>query len=387
MKKGGVEMENLKRKPNKYRNMFMLFVFISIFMFSGCSFEKKGQNIEKQKNELHNESSEEDFKINSLDILEGEFEKAIGWLDNETIVYIANVQQASNVYKYHLPTGRSTLLYKSNLPIITVYISPSRERMLIHSSGSSNEGVLTILTAEGDELVSQSIESFELAFEWNPYNENLLLVSSFTEQWDFQSYILNIEEKELSKIQLQEPFASWLSEDEFIYLDWEKDHSSLLAPLKKVRYKSGEIETIMTDLYHVKAFKDNIMTIGLSKEQAEKAVYSFFSPDLKIRSSVNVPLLSTYSDWLVPYFDMNPEHKLFYTFRPRASGNADTYKEGFDFISFDIETGEETVILENGENEPVSCSPNGKLCLYGYQLEKIIHIRKKNVFSLLETGS
>ncbi|WP_034645395.1 hypothetical protein [Bacillus methanolicus] len=381
-------MKSLQKKTIRNKSVFLLIVFISIFTIFGCSFEsnKEKQNDIKQTDNLPKETPEGGYDIIPLEIPEGEFDKAIGWLDNKTIVYISTVQQGSNVYKYHLPTGRSTLLYKSDSPIVTVYISPSRERILIHSSLSSYEGMIKILTEEGEELVSETIKSYELAFEWNPYNENFLLVSSFTEEWDFHTYILNIEDKELSEFQLAEPFASWLTEDELIYLDWDADHPSLLAPLKKVKYGNRKIEIIMTDLFQAKAFKDNIMTIRLSHESDNMGVYDFYSNELKLSSSFSVPLLSSYSDWLVPYFEFHPENKRFYTFRPRSSGGADTYTGGFEFIYFDIETGKETIILENGENEPVSCSPEGTLCLYGYQLEKFIDVKNSLVFSILKNG-
>ncbi|MDE3839589.1 hypothetical protein C0966_09495 [Bacillus methanolicus] len=381
-------MKSLQRKTIRYRSVLLLIVFISILTLFGCSSEKKEnkQNAVKPSNNLPKETREGGFDIIPLEIPEGEFDRAIGWLDNKTIVYISNIQQGSNVYKYHLPTGRSTLLYKSKSPIVAVYISSSRERILIHSSRSSYEGMITILTDKGEELASENIESYELAFEWNPYNENILFVSSFTEEWDFHTYILDIKDNELSEIQLAEPFASWLTEDELIYLDWNEDQPSLLAPLKKVRYQRGEIDTILTDLFLAKAFKEYIMTIGLSQDSDDKGVYAFYSNNLKLKSSATVPLLSRYSDWLVPYFDLSPELKRFYTFRPLSGGEADTYSGTFQFVSIDIETGKETIILENGENEPVSCSADGKLCLYGNHLEKIIDVRKKIVFSLLKNG-
>lgn len=387
-RKGDVEMKRLQWKIIRNRSVLLLIVFISILMLFGCSFEKKEEekNEKNQSNNLSKETPKRRFDILPLEISEGKFDRAIGWLDNKTIVYVSNVNQGSNVYKYNLFTGRSTLLYKSKYPIVEVFISPSRERILIHSSNSSYKGMITILTANGKELVSKTIKSFELAFEWNPYNENLLLVSSFTEKWDFHTYILKIQDKELSEFQLAEPFASWLTEDELIYLDWDANHSSLLAPLKKVKYGSGKIKTIMTGLIQAKAYRDNLMTIGLSQESDDNGVYTFYSNQMKLKSSIIVPLLSSYSDWLVPYFEFHPEDKLFYTFRPKASGDANTYSGGFEFISFDIETREETVILENVENEPISCSPDGALCLYGNQLEKIIDVKNHLVLSLLKNG-
>ena len=32
-------------------------------------------------------------------------------------------------------------------------------------------------------------------------------------------------------------------------------------------------------------------------------------------------------------------------------------------------------VLDNIEDEPLSCSPNGNLCLYGYRLDKIIDVK------------
>ena len=48
-----------------------------------------------------------------------------------------------------------------------------------------------------------------------------------------------------------------------------------------------------------------------------------------------------------------------------------------------VNRNEKKTIMEGLENEPLSCSPSGDVCLYGYYFEKIIDLESKIVTKII----
>lgn len=313
----------------------------------------------------------------------GQFNSVSGWLNNEEIVYITNVGLGSHVYTYNIFTGKDQLIFESESPVASVIASPSGKRLLVHTAPTSFEGIITIIDQNGKEIMSERMEAFDFAFEWNPYDEDQLLLSSFTESWDFSSYQMNLKDKKLIPMQLKEPFAGWKSKDELVYLDWGQEEALLFAPLKQRSIFSEQDKTILDKIYYMKAIKSLIMTITVPSDKINESAYTFLSSDLNKLADLNIPHLTRFSDWLIPYFDFD-ERDHFYTFAPLYSSEADTYAEGFQLLSLNIKDGEKTVVFENLENEPLSCSPNGSHCLYGFYFEKLINMDSKEIMPIIK---
>ncbi len=318
-----------------------------------------------------------------VQIEEGQFNSVSSWLNNEEIVYITNVGLGSHVYTYNIYTGKNQLIFESESPVSSVIASPSGERLLVHTVPTTFEGIITIIDRYGKEIMSERMEAFDFVFEWNPYDEDQLLLSSFTESWDFSTYQMNLKEKKLIPIPLKEPFAGWKSKDELVFLDWGQEEALLFAPLKKKFIFSEQDDTILDNVYNMKAIENLIMTITVPNDKINESAYTFLSSDLNKLTVLNIPHLTRFSDWLIPYFDFD-EKDHFYTFAPKYSSEADTYAEGFQLLSLNIENGEKTVVFEKMENEPLSCSPNGSHCLYGFYYEKLINMDSKDIMPIIK---
>ncbi|PLR85956.1 hypothetical protein CVD25_04375 [Bacillus canaveralius] len=384
-------MGKRKTTRKKYYNFIFLFcIIIFTTILSSCSQEKES--------EPHSDIEEKDIgknppaptfwdeqAITPIKIPDGAFNRVNGWIDNETVLFTTNLSQGSNVFTYNLRSGESSLLYESRSPIVDVHISPSKRQFLIHSAPSTYAGVITVLDRSGKETFSKQIESFELALEWNPYDENAILVSSFAEDWTYSTYLLNVSGGELTKVNLPEPFAHWLNKKELVFLDWDENNPGLLAPLvKKEIDKPGET-ALFENIIEVSTFKNLLITVSVNREKPDQAIYTFLSNDLKKVASISFPHLSTFSGWLVPHFDFMETARRFITFRPLSSGEADNYASGFQLVSHDLKSGDETIYFQGMDNEPISCSPDGMMCLVGYQLEKLLILNAKKVIPLTKT--
>ncbi|QCJ43462.1 hypothetical protein FAY30_16965 [Bacillus sp. S3] len=363
-------------------------LFVLTLLFVACTNKGQPNHTIPAKNERPKEPAAalgQQWKLPiSIPNGEGEFYKIAGWLSDSEIVYITNLEQTSDVFRYNLLSGKSELILKSENPIVTVQISPSRNNLLVHSSPSSYEGIVTIINLNGTELWKKSFPSYELVFEWNPYNESEVFVSKFDEDWSFQLFLLNMKNNNLTDITLPQPFVKWINEKEVAFLDWDEDNPSLFAPLTVKELENGFEKTVFPSATQFSAFRNLLMTISVNEQDQTLADYSFFDKKMKKLDTFSIPQLTKFSDWLIPYYDFNQEKEEFITFKPLRSGDFDSYSDGFQLETHNFRKGNSKLIMEGLENKPIYFSPAGDALLYGYQFEQIIDLKAKKIYDLQE---
>lgn len=373
-----------------YVSWLLLIIITSALGLSGCSqkldaslHEGAGHGLNRVK-----ESPGPSFlgaEIVPIEIGEQEeFYKSAGWLSDSEILYISNIGEGTSLlYSYNLGTGKASLLHRSEQPIITAVPSPEKKKVMIHSA-ASEEGLLTVIDLTGKELYSTSIQSYELTFEWNPFDENLLVVSAFTEDWDFSSYLLDLRDNNLKEIKLPEPFVRWISEDVLVYQKWDEDGISLDAPLRTFSLKENKTETLLEDVYQFDSQGPYLMTVKVDEEENEASgLYAFFRNGDKSVGSIEATLLTSFSGWVVPFYDLMDNGKNFIYLRATEQGEADLYEGGFDLLRYHLDSGNEEVIFTEMANEPLSCSPSGEMCLYGFQFDKVLNIETNEIIDLV----
>ena len=372
------------------RKAFFLWPLLLIFMLLivGCEKEKssisqspvnENKGVEKNPQILTIEDIKENLPI---PIEEGEFEKVYGWMDEQTIVYSTNIQNFSNVYAYNLAEGKNRLIKKVESSISSLHISPSGEYLLIRSPFSPTEMMISVIQKSGEELYSEKIEAFDVAIEWNPYNEQRVLISTFTEDWQSQSFDLSIADKKRTEIKLSNPFSYWYDENGLIYLNWNQNDVSLFANVFTKDLSSQVEKNVFSSIFHMDAFKRSIMTIKIDQDPMSEASYHFYDQELNSIGSFKTPTLTRFSDWLIPYYDYNEKKNTFISFQPMENGEVSTYNQGFQLFKYELNRNEKKSIMEGLENEPLSCSPAGDVCLYGYYFEKLIDLESKIVIKL-----
>lgn len=370
--------------------LLLLIIVTSAFGLSGCSQELDGSLHEGAGHSLNRIKQAPGPSFLGAEIIpieigvQEEFYKSAGWLSDSEILYISNKgENASLLYSYNLGTGKETLLYRSPQPIIAAVPSPGKTKVLIHSA-ASEEGILTIIDLTGNELYSTSIESYELTFDWNSFDENLLVVSAFTEEWDFSSYLLDLRENKLEELKSPEPFVRWISKDVLVYQEWDEEGISLKAPLRSVSLKENKTETLLEDVYQFDAIGSYLMTVKVVEEEdQELGLYTFFRDGDKSVATIKAPLLTSFSGWIVPFYDLMESGKEFIYFRATEQGEADLYEGGFHLMRYHLDTSKEEVLFTEMANEPISCSPSGEICLYGFQFEKVLNIETNEIIDLV----
>ncbi|WP_160721677.1 hypothetical protein [Bacillus sp. USDA818B3_A] len=370
-----------------HRILFLLIFILSSFLLGACANNQhpERKNSKNDKNQKPAASVAVEWKL-PLTIPEdrGDFYKVIGWFTNQQIFYVTNLNQTSNLFLYNLITGKSKLIYTTENPIVNVQISPSKKYLMIHTSSSANEGMVTIIDTKGTEHLIKTFPSYDLVIEWNPYNESKLLVTKFEEDWSFQISLLDTENGNTTVLSLPQPFVQWNKEQEIAYIDWDQNSSSLTAPLIFSHLEKGTNRTAFSRVIQFAAYPNLLMTVTESDGDSDRVDYSFFDKKETKLFSFSTPQLKQFSDWLVPFYDFNGSKQQFITFQPLSSGDVDTYTEGFQLIRYDLKKGTSQLILENLDNLPISISPSGEAALLGNSYEKIIDLNEKKIYDLIK---
>lgn len=306
----------------------------------------------------------------------GEFSNSVGWLNNEEFVYVANHK---DLHIYNLKSGENRSLFESQYPVVTTLISPDRNKILIHSSPSTFEGMLSIIDIQGNEIFNKRLPSVEMVIEWNQFDTNQLMITTFKQDWSFTNYLLNLTSNQLPSVDIRKPFVKWITKEKLVFLDWSEDDLSLLSPLVQTSLNKEE-KILVEDVFHFDVVQDKVFTITIDPT-GERANYSFFNEKMKEKVSFQVPVLTNYSEWLIPYYEVHNKGT-FITFTPKESGEADSYNNSFQLMSYDLSSNNKEIILEDSDNLPFKCSPNLDYCLMGYQLESLFSLDLKKLLPL-----
>jgi hypothetical protein len=367
----------------KKNKLLLLFICACLYLLVGCQNEKQNASPPSEA-PPEKEEQLEFIKPNTID--SAGFIENVGWVNTSEIMTVREEDGNTAIYIHNLHNQKEEKIYEVTTPYVQAVLSPDKEKVFIHTAPLTYSANITIIDLKGNELFQQEIPSYELYYSWNSFNSNFLVIASFAEDWSFEVFTVDIEKKQMDKMDVAEPFLQWKAENAVIYQSWNTMDISFTAPLIAQNIFNGETETIVEESMHFKQFRNNLLSIEIENENDNLFSYKFISENGKIQSSFKLPLLSRYSDWLVPYYDMIEGEDTFLTFVAGAGGTVDSYDGNFSLRTWNLKTGKEEILLEDLSNEPLQCSKDGAYCLYGMQLEKVIDITKKKTITLLEEG-
>lgn len=340
---------------------------------------------EKDTPKPHNHAKTD---IKQLDADARDFEKVYGWLDSRTIVYSIREHGGHAVYSFNLYNGHSERLFTGEAPIVNVLIHPDSKDIFVHTSPLTYVAKVYLLDAKGNVRYSDSISSYELEYDWSPYDSSKMFITAFNEDWSYKTYLLDADKEGLKEFDSPQPFLKWSGKDRFVYQQWQDEGEGFFAPLHERTLKHGDPgKKILDRVYRFDVFSDHLlMAITVPDSDREKAVYHFLDKTYNEEGSLAVYQLSQYADWLVPSYSYIKKTGDFLFLEPKGSMEVDQYKDGFSLIKYNIGSGGKEKLLELPENQPLSCSPDGENCLYGYRLEKLLRLDSGSLFDLLKQG-
>ncbi|WP_341356591.1 hypothetical protein [Rossellomorea sp. y25] len=362
---------------NNKKVSVLICLLLSILWLSACQPE------ETQTSPSEKEKTEKKEIVAEI-LTSDSFVENIGWLSDSEILTVQNEDGQTSFYIYNLYDGSNMKIYEIPSSYVSASISPDKEKILIHSAPVSYSAQVTIIDRGGEVLFQEEdVPSYELTHSWSKFDDNALLMTSFSEDWSFQVFRIDVEKGIMDPIDVEQPFVQWHSDSSVLFQDWNTDEISVSAPLLSQNVVDGGKEMIVDSSVHFNQFDDSLLSI-FSREEEGPFTYQFITSSGEIQAEFTVDLLSRYSDWLIPYYDMIGGKGHLITFKANEPGSFDTYTGTFSLMKWDTVSGKEDVLFDDLPLEPIQCSPNGEYCLYGNQLEKVIVLTNSNIIQLLK---
>ncbi|WP_342598390.1 hypothetical protein MHB48_12540 [Psychrobacillus sp. FSL H8-0483] len=355
-------------------------LLLCLFLLQACKesnpqLENNGPNaIEKVPQTVPgNQVATPTKKIPLLKLNRSTFHSVIGWMSNDEILFILTEDGDWTVQSYNLSTETWKTIYKTETPIIQGIIHPSKEMILLHTSSNSSSAEIQLIHKNGYVVQSLSFESAEIYMDWHPTNPDLIVFSTFYDDWSYSTFVYDGSTQQLKSIEVENPFVKWYDEHRLMVFKWgdsSLDGSDLLL------YSTADGGTESTEFQHVldvQNLGDTMVYVQINETQG-KFEYHMEQPETGQYFDWNSPAVSNYSEWVVPTFSVVHPTQLI-AIRSKAAGNVDEFDDKGVLSSYSL-NGEKRL----GEivDQPIDCSPNGEVCLGGYEKENWIQLNPFN---------
>lgn len=362
------------------RSRSPVFLIVLAFLLIACESHQlpKDQKAEGQK---ENDAKEEK-KILPLTVNEDYFQHVVGWFDDDTILYINNKPNTSEMVLYNFAIGTSTTFFQSESPIIQAVPNEDREMFFIHVSPNNYEAHVIVVNRKGEVLFEWDVSSFDLFVKWNPFNTSEIFVSAFYEDWSYETYFIDVSEKDIQENVVDVPFIQWADHAKVAYIKWNNEEPELSGPLYLFDLVDGTERLIAQNVIGHVHHQSRVIYLQENPLENGNGFYKFLNlRTMQATEQFAVPLVSQYSQWLFPYYELDKKGEHFYTFIP-----LDIMEEepSFQLSKINIETGHQSQVIPELLNEPISLSPGGEYLLYGFRFEKLVKLDEKKVYDIIK---
>lgn len=295
------------------------------------------------------------------------FHSVVGWMSNDEIVFIIAEKGQWLVRSYTVSTNSWRTIYTTTTPIIQGTIHPSKEIILLHTSKDSSSAEIQFLHKNGFVLHSLSFESAEIYMDWHPTNPNLVVFSTFYEDWTYSTFVYDGSTQELTAIDIEDPFVKWYDEQNLMVFRWSDtslDGSELwLYSILDGTLKSTGEEKVLD----VTNIGEAIVYVQIN-EVKKQFEYRLEGVNGTKSFEWITPAVSNYSEWVIPSMSIVSPTE-FILLNAKKSRNLDDVGQKSIISKYSLD-GQQ--ILGEMDEQPISCSPNAEVCLGGYTKENWI---------------
>ncbi|WP_093060663.1 hypothetical protein [Psychrobacillus sp. OK028] len=350
----------------------VLLLFFTVFLHAcsemKASIPEKEQVVEDKitfENEVVEKTNQD---IPSMLLNNNDFHSVIGWMSNEEIAFIFVEKGQWLVKTYTVPTNTWKTIYTTTTPIIQGTIHPLKEMILLHTSKDSSSAEIQFLHKNGFVTQSLSFESSEIYMDWHPTNPNLVVFSTFYEDWTYSTFVYDGETQALSSIDIENPFVKWYDEDHLSVYRWAEsglDGSELFLYSIKDKTLKATGEDKVLDVTNI---GEAIVYVQINEEE-KQLEYRLESLNGSNKLEWTAPAVSNYSEWVIPTMSIVSSDEFMLLNATESRNQDDTSQKS---ILSKISLDGQVILGEVGE-QPISCSPNGETCLGGYSKENWIN--------------
>ena len=359
------------------------FMLVLLTIISGCQPTSTTEISISPKESLHEQEKPfEPKEVNLLSIQSENFERVVGWLSNEEILYVTRQGSDFSLITYHIETGEKKEITKIDVPILEVRIHPDLTKLAVVTSHNSLSATIHIFSVLGDEIDELIIESSEMYWDWDSLNNEQLFFSAFYEDWSFDSFVYSSVKKEVRRIETSDPFGKWGYESTIHSINWPPDDSLSGGTLREVDVDTMSFkDSIETNIIFVESYKEINLTVRISENQ-QLFLYTLINRVDGKNKSYEMPAISNYSQWFVPEVEWLDDGTMI-TYQALESGLMDSIESDYTLVQLSSEDTNKQSIWQ-GPYESFSCSPKGSHCLIGVQLGELLDVGSGTVRQWIE---
>ncbi|MFJ7971421.1 hypothetical protein [Psychrobacillus sp. NPDC096389] len=308
-------------------------------------------------------------KIPSIKLDRSVFHSVIGWMSDDEILFILMENGEWTVQSYTLSSEKWKTIYTTTTPIIQGEIHPGKEMVLLHTSSNSSSAEVLLLHKDGYIAQSLFFESAEMYMNWHPENPNLIVFTTFYEDWTYDTFIYDGTTQNLEAIEVDNPFVKWYDENRLMVFKWAEsslDGSELF--FYSIKEKTIE-KTSWNHLLDVQNLGGSMLYMTINEPQNQ------FEYRLEEKKTNQVfewtsPAVSNYSEWIIPNMSIIQPDELI-MLQSKQAGNVDAFTDRSVLSSISLNGSKQFGEIDAG---PIDCSPNGAVCLGGYEKENWIQL-------------
>ncbi len=309
------------------------------------------------------------------------FDRVVGWISETSLVIIERDRDEFHLYSYDVYSAEKLLITTVNKPIIHVKIHPFKEHLAIIMSDNSLQATIKLVNIEGKTIDELTIESSEIFVDWNPTDENLLLITAFNKDWTFDTFSYSSLTQEMTIIPTLHPILKWASEDSLVVINWIPEDALLGGTLSEISIPTSEVsESEDSGYIYFDMNKELFVTVKIDRinEEFEYSLTNVMTNEVKV---YRTPALSNYSQWFVPEIFWTEEDS-FLTYIASKPGLIDSFDGELQLAEFSFDSKK----IKNTEFSymPLQCTPSGNQCLTSTRSEEIWNLVSGDVFKWLE---
>jgi len=348
-----------------------IFIFcVIVILLTGCS--KKTNEIIDGPTAVEQPGNNELIKEEVSKTLVADpskFHFVADWLTESKVIYVEKVNGHYQVNSFDFESGKTDMLYEDESMIIDLLIHPSKKYLLLHTSDNAASATIKIVTMDGavqDEVI---VASTELAIEWNDTDPSLILLTAFHQDWTFDLFIYNGKVESLDLIAIEDPFPKWLGEDKIAvgYVEGHVLDGGEIHTYEPHTKKWGQLD--ISGVVYFDTYEDTLLVVRINGDK--DAHYTIMEQDGMIRSEWTMPVISNYSEWVIPDVEWGSNETVFIA-APDEGGQLDELLSPYRLIR--VIKGRQAVVADDITAGVLRCSPSGQKCLTGYSAENLIDV-------------
>lgn len=348
-----------------------MFIFCAaVVLVTGCS-EKTNEIIDGPTaiEQPENDDFSEEKISKSLVADPAKFHFVADWLTETKVIYVEKEDGLYQVNSFDFETGQTDKLYENDSMIIDVLIHPSKKYLLLHTSDNATSATVKIVTMDGTVQDEVIVASKELAIEWNDLDPSLILLTAFHQDWTFDLFIYNGKIESLDLVAIEDPFPKWLGKDKIAigYVEGHVLDGGEIHTYEPLTGKWGQLD--ISGVVYFDTYEDTLLVVRINEDK--DAHYAVMSKDGLIRSEWTMPVISNYSEWVIPEIEWGSNETVFLP-APDKSGQLDELQSPYRLIR--VTEGRQDVVADDIAAGILRCSPSGQKCLTGNSAEILIDV-------------